>query len=244
MTDTLFYENFFAQDSLLRNDSLLFRDRRHEVCSTPTPATQLMPGSVQRNDFITASLFFSFLLLTFAVRAKARSYEVMLALLALCTSLLTGVVTYAFAYASWDISSPTLPAIVLPALYVAATMAVLLLKQRLYHVVHSTFFTPARRLLWRRSYARLFLLQTTLLFPLALATVYLHLTPENIAYGAAGVLLFVKTWLLKDSFSRFFDKIHGLLHLFVYFCALEALPLLLLGSALATITLQLTAFFF
>lgn len=244
MTDTLFYENFFAPDSLLRHDSLLFRDLRHEACSSPTSAAQLMPDSMQRNDFITASLFCSFLLLTCAVRAKAKSYEFMLALLALCASLLTGVLAYAFAHASWDLFSPTLPAMLLPTLYVAATMTVLLLKQRLYHFVHSTFFTPAQRLLWRRNYARLFLLQTALLFPLALATVYLHLTPEIIAFGTAGVLLFVKTWLLIASFSTFFDKLHGLLHLFVYFCALEALPLLLLGSALATITLQLTAFSF
>lgn len=243
MTDTLLYENFFAPDSLLRNDSLLFRDRRHEVHPATAPSAQLMPDSVQRNDFVVGSLLFSFLLLTLSIRAKAHSYEVMLSLLALCTSLLTGVLTYTFAYGSWNLLSPTLPPLLLPALYVAATLVMLLLKQRLYHFVHCTFFTPAQRLLWRRRYARLFLLQTALLFLLTLATVYLHLTPENILYGAAGVLLFVKTWLLIASFSTFFDKFHGLLHLFVYFCALEALPLLLLGSALAAITLQLTAFF-
>lgn len=131
-----------------------------------------------------------------------------------------------------------------PWLFIAGTsgffMLFLILKQILYSMVHSVFFSKAQRQKWRDQYVFLFFAESLLLFPLLLAFIYLDINLKISLYGVALLLLFVKIMLLFKCFSTFFKKFYGILHLFVYFCALEVAPLVVLWTILVEITNRLT----
>ena len=118
------------------------------------------------------------------------------------------------------------------AIYAAGLLLFVIVKQCLYGFVHSIFFTKVQRCRWREDYAFLFTVESLLLFPLLLMIVYLHINLEIVLYSALAVLLFVKILLLFKCFSTFFGKMYGALHLFVYFCTLEAAPLVVLWTFL------------
>ena len=251
--DTLFYEGFFARDSLLWADSLFFRDC-HEVSATSEVPVPLMPETLHRNDIVSVTLLVSFLLLVLLWRRHSLRFcnqeeleissgEGLRVVLALVTSLLVGLLSLVFFQMGESFGAAPLPTPVLFVLCTVGTFLLFVAKQWLYGFVHTVFFTPSQCRQWLEGFTVILTVECLLLFPLALSAVYFDLTPENIVYGLAGMLLFVKTWLLVQCFSTFFGKIYGSLHLFVYFCALEALPLLILGTTLVILTQHLTSLF-
>lgn len=267
--DTLFYKGFFARDSLLRQDSLLFGNGSERLMDMQDPSAALTPESLSRSDAVTIALLVCLLLLLAIIRhsrkqlgARIQNFmfpskdvktvmkmtddnhkEAVRFLLALLASLMMALLFYSYAQTRWNVDLMPVTSLQLIAIYTGTALSIVLLKHLLYLIVHTTFFTYASRLLWREDYTLLFALESILLFPLGLMAVYLDLSPEMAAYLFIGLLLFVKILLFSKTFSTFFGKIHGTLHLFVYFCALEAAPLVLLWSTLVEITTRLTTFF-
>ena len=72
----------------------------------------------------------------------------------------------------------------------------------------------------------------SLLFPLALITVFFNLPTYSVILCLCLLLGFIRLLLFYKTFCIFFPKFHGFLHLIVYFCALEMLPLCGLWQAL------------
>lgn len=264
--DTLFYEGFFERDSLLAHDSLLFHQPGNYWDERWGMPAELMPETLYRNDGVTFILLLGFLLLVGWVLLRRRSFgeqvssflfpqstqsqsatateqagrELMLALLAVVASLLASVLVYSYAIGRWNLGLIPLSSLQLLGIYSGVCFLFLIAKQQLLRFVNSIFFTSEKRQLWRRDYAFLFTLESVMLLPLALLAVYFGIPSEKVVLYLLFLLLFVKSLVLIRDFTYFFAKIYGFLHLFVYFCALEAAPLLVLWAVLDRLTNYMT----
>ena len=254
----LLYRQLAADDSLMAHDTLMFVTSAQPADEPWGMPGNAIPEALHRSDVITASLLISFLLLsvlgltrrkslktlfsnfflpTAASKEAAdegnREWQRMLVALLFCLqgAIAITAVTQLMHAAPFMLS----PWLIL-AVYAVGLLLFLIVKQCLYGFVHSIFFSKVQRRRWREDYAFLFTIESLLLFPLLLLIVYFHISLEIVLYSALAVLLFVKILLLFKCFSTFFGKMYGTLHLFVYFCTLEAAPLVVLWTFLKEFT--------
>ncbi|MBQ9284908.1 MAG: DUF4271 domain-containing protein [Bacteroidaceae bacterium] len=257
----LLYRGDQSLDSLLARDSLLFSSSRVAPGHGVGMTAQALPPALFRNDGVSIALLSCFILTLLylagsrrnlrerlynffrpkpatasASAAEAETYEWVHLLLGLQLSLIASLLFYSFAVERLSASLINLPPLALVGIYAAVFMLMLIAKQRLYHFVHATFFTESERRRWYESFSLLFIFESLVLFPLALLSVYFDLGLEKVSIILAAVLLFVKILLFFKCFSVFFGKLKGCLHLILYFCALELLPLLFTGGALTELT--------
>lgn len=107
-----------------------------------------------------------------------------------------------------------------------------LLKRMMGSFVGWVFFIEGKIFTWRRSYTLLLVLEAWLSFALALVVVYLPVSPRVMFDLALWTIVFVKILHLFKIYQIFFPNLYGTLHLFVYFCSLEIVPLLVLWRVL------------
>lgn len=248
-------------DSLLAADSMLFRGNAGYRGSGAGMQAQPLPPALFRNDGVSIALLSCFLLTllylassrrrlseriktffrpkqstTTSSIAEPETYEWVHLLLGCQLSIIGALLFYSYAREQLSVDLINLTPLTLLGIYTAVFMTMLIVKQRLYHFVHAIFFTTAERRRWYESYSLLFIIESLVLFPLALLSVYFDLAPEKVSISLAILLLFVKILLFFKSFSVFFGKLKGCLHLILYFCALEAIPLLIAVVILIELT--------
>lgn len=265
----LLYLSHSETDSLLAADSLLFRHGSSAIHGRfgGMPA-QPLPPTLFRNDGVSIALLCCFMLtLLFLARSRfslgqrlktffqprqlqsnasaadAETHEAVHFLLGCQLSLIASLLYYSYASTQLSATLISLPPLALLGIYAGVFALLLVTKQLLYRFVHSVFFTTMQRRRWYESFSLIFVFESLLLFPLALLSVYFDLSPEKAAVILAFLLFGVKILLLFKSFSAFFGKIKGSLHLIVYFCALELIPLLLAWGFLAELTRILITIF-
>jgi hypothetical protein len=154
--------------------------------------------------------------------------------------MLSSILYYAYALTHWTLELVPLNSLQILGIYTGVFFLFLLAKQFLLHVVNAIFFDIRKRRAWHQDYSLLFALESILFLPLGLLTVYFGFTPEKGLYVLGFLLLFVKSMVLIKDYAYFFGKIYGVLHLFVYFCALEAAPILVLWTILGRLTNYMT----
>lgn len=103
-----------------------------------------------------------------------------------------------------------------------------LFKWGMYRFINWIFFDKIQSNLWIDSYYFIASVCGILLFPLVLLAVYFDLAPFYTDLCGLILFILVNLLLLYKGFCIFFNKIHGVFFLFVYFCTLEMIPLLLL----------------
>ncbi len=264
----LLYRRSEQLDSLLVRDSLLFRQATSYGSQGVGMDAQLLPSALFRNDGVNVALLSCFLLTllflaysrqqlskrvkaffmpqtpaTSASHYDGDTFELVHFLLGCQLSLICALLFYSYGCEHLSVSIISLSPLILLTIYAGVIMAALVVKQRLYHLVHATFFDMVQRRRWYESFSLLFIFESLILFPLALLSVYFDLAPEKVSIILAAVLLFVKILLFFKAFSVFFGKFKGCLHLFLYFCALEVLPLLLTWAVLVELTRLITTIF-
>ncbi len=223
-----------------------------------------MPDTLSRSDVVSGSLLVYFLLFALLSLTRRRSLHAIVsdfffptmaskeaadegnnewrrAAVAFLFSLQGAIAIIAVAQVQ-DAMPVALSPWLLLGIYTLLLFLFFIIKQSLYRYVHSIFFSKAQRRRWRENYVFLFTAESLLSFPLLLLIVYLHVSLEIVLFSALAVLLFVKILLLFRCFSTFFGKIYGLLHLFVYFCTLEAAPFVVLWTILVELTQGQTYF--
>ena len=265
--DTLFYEGFMARDSLLANDSLLFRQPENYLAGQWGMSVEYVPEALHSNDGVALFLLGFFFLSVVVVLLRKTSFservnnfvypqsiqtndvlnsgeEFVQMLLAVMVSMLGAVLYFGYASLHWNLHLAPFSMFQLLGIYAGVCLGYLILKQQLLACVNAVFFKHEKRELWRKDYGLVFSIGALLLFFLVLLAVYVDLTQEKVAYGLLFVLLFVKSLVFLKDFTYFFDKIYGVVHLFVYFCALEAVPLLVLWTALNRLTNYLTTTYY
>ena len=120
-----------------------------------------------------------------------------------------------------------------------AITAYFIIKAGIYTLINMVFFNSKKNEHWLKSLLFITSLEGILLFPAAMLQVYLELSIENVAYYLAFVLIFVKILTFYKSWRIFFRQKGFFLQNFLYFCALEIIPLLFLWEGLVMIVNQL-----
>lgn len=124
-------------------------------------------------------------------------------------------------------------------IYSALFAAFFLAKAVLYLVTGWVFFDAKKTRQWVKSFLFLTAIEGLLLYPATLLLTYFHLSIQAVAIFALILIVLVEILTLYKTFIIFFKRIGAFLQIFLYFCALEIIPLLALTGALAMIGRQL-----
>ena len=217
---------------------------------------QPVPYSLKHDDFVTLCLMLAFFLVVlvvsrsrhflklrfknffqrrlrdnlFAERAETRLRGRLF--LVVQTAFVVAVLL--FRYVSQ--TRPQLFAEVSPYLLLGTATLVLtlyyLLKLGLYRFVNSIFFDATRSNRFTQAYLLCILALGVFLLPVALLVVYLELSFDSFVWVSVCALIVDKILLFYKQWSIFFGGPAGPLHLFLYFCTLELVPLVLLCQML------------
>lgn len=106
------------------------------------------------------------------------------------------------------------------------------LKFGLYGIVNHTFFTPAKCKLWHDTFLTSILVTGCGLLPIVLQVVFFDLTFRYAALECVLLLSVIKILLLYKCYRIFFSTWLGSVHIILYFCALEIIPLGFFTAAL------------
>ena len=110
-----------------------------------------------------------------------------------------------------------------------------LFKGAFYFFINFVFFTAKKNVRWLK--VQLFLSATigVLIFPAVLVMVYFDMSFQSCAFYYVFVFIFTKILTFYKSWRIFFDQKGGFLQNFLYFCALEIVPFLILCGGLVVL---------
>ena len=108
-----------------------------------------------------------------------------------------------------------------------------MMKRMAGNFVNWIFFQRDKIFTCQRAYTFFYAVGALLSFVLAVVVVYLPVSPREILIMTLSLVFLVKIMLLFKTYQLFFPKLYGTLHLIVYFCTLELMPLLVLVQFLA-----------
>ena len=147
-------------------------------------------------------------------------------------SLTAAVVT--FVYTQHDVDFypfPETPYILFGAFFLL-WIVYFLVKRMMSGFVDWVFFRDEKIFTMRRVYTFLYVAEAILLFVLAVVVAFLPIPHEEVFFLTLCFIFLVKIVLLFKTYQIFFPKMYGCLHLIVYFCTLEIMPLLVLQHVL------------
>lgn len=105
-------------------------------------------------------------------------------------------------------------------------------KVLLYQFVNWIFFDKDKNKTWLTSYFDLLSGASLILFPLLLLVIYFNLDFNFSKTFILFVVICFKILLFYKCVRNFFNHFHGVLHLILYFCTLEIIPLLFFWKGL------------
>lgn len=108
-------------------------------------------------------------------------------------------------------------------------------KVLIYRFVNGIFFPPERNKQWNNHYLVSILAAGFLLLPLTLLVVFFELPYQETFIAYVLLMAIVKILLFYKCHRIFFGSLLGNLHIILYFCALEIIPLLFLWGLLLSI---------
>jgi hypothetical protein len=126
-------------------------------------------------------------------------------------------------------------------IYIGIGIAFYAIKWIIYSFLGWVFFNKNITSAWLESYSTIINMLGLCYFPLVLLMVYYDLPASTILIIGLNLIIFAKILMFYKWLKFFFNNLHGLLFLIVYFCALEILPCFLLVQGLlqTNIILQL-----
>ena len=158
--------------------------------------------------------------------------------LVLCVSLSILVYNYQ------QVFFPTVVDWVSPYLLLGGNFAILsmgyLSRTLLYAFVNTVFFDKESNACWQDAYHLLTVFSGVLFLPLALLVVFYEVDFSNWQILFLFSALIVEIFLIFKTYHIFFEGVLGFLHLILYLCTLEFLPLLTLLKGMVWMTQELT----
>lgn len=124
-------------------------------------------------------------------------------------------------------------------IYIGIWALYFLFKSLLTSFINWIFFDKTKREEWKRSSFFLFSVESLVFFGVIISTIFLNLSPAIPLWIILTIGLVVKLLHLYKTFLIFFPKFYGTLHLIVYFCTLEIMPLLAVFKILIRVTDEL-----
>ncbi|MDO4160158.1 MAG: DUF4271 domain-containing protein [Prevotellaceae bacterium] len=238
-------ENFFSKDSLLHPE---LDGGRYGIAGDPVPYT------IRGDDTITALLLGCFILAMIAFskskrfifrQAKNFFYEPssltteiaettneirFQSFLVLQTCLLFSIVSFLYTLECVADTFILSSQYQLIAIFFGVLVAYFLFRYFLYGLVNTVFFGKRKSVRWLKHLLFITSVEGILIFPLVLLQSYFDLSIQNAVIYVAVVIILVKILLFYKSYVVFFRQKGMFLQIFLYFCALEIMPLLsLLG---------------
>ena len=242
-------ESFFAKDSLYHPE---LRGGRLGVAGDP------MPYTVSGDNIVTSAIVISFVLGLIAL-SRTRHYLVHQAknffyrshredadfsetsgevrsqlYLLFNTCFMVGILYFFYndnyMHETITLSSPYQ----LLAIYTGFIAVYYLIKFIFYGIVNWTFYDSKKNRQWLDSYMFLAIAEGVLVFPVVLLRVYFNLSIENTVTYFLVVIIISKILLFYKTYSIFSRHFGDLLHLILYFCTLEMMPLFVLWSVLVS----------
>ena len=107
-----------------------------------------------------------------------------------------------------------------------------LVKRMMASFVNWVFFRSEKIFTMKRVYTFIYVAEAMLSLVLALVVVFLPIPHDEVFFLALCLIFLTKIVLLFKTYKIFFPKMYGALHLIVYFCTLEIMPLLVLQQVL------------
>lgn len=243
-------ENFFSADSMYHPE---INGGQYGMAGDPVPYTV-------RNDNVISTLLIACFVLSVVAIAKSGKYllyqtknffrtvnlesnylnetsvEVHFQLVfllqeCLLLSVLQYFYTQEYISSTFILSSQYL----LIAIYFGVVVGYHLLHAVVYTMVNAVFFDLKKNIQWMQDSMYLSSLLGLLIFPAVMLLVYFNVSLLNTFVYFIVSLIFVKILAFYKCYIIFFRQKGGFLHLFLYFCALEMVPLLALFGILVLI---------
>ena len=243
-------ENFFSNNTMYHPE---LNAERIGAAGDPIPYT------FQNDNLITGILILCFLLITFALSrisafllkqtkqifstqkseqtltetgSEIKIQILFMFITCLLYSLLYFIYTNHFIANTFIISSEY----VLLVIFAATIVAYMMIRLLLYTLVNNVFFDNKKNLQFVRTQLLITSLEGVALFPLVLLVAYFQFSLQNAIVYTATILIFAKILTFYKTYAIFFNQKGGILQIFLYFCALEMMPLMMLWSVLLVIT--------
>lgn len=121
----------------------------------------------------------------------------------------------------------------------AVSMVYYLGKLSIYNIVNHTFFSPAKCKMWNDAYLTSVLVTGLALLPVTLMAVFLETPYTYTVLGCILLLSVIKSLLLYKCYRIFFNTLLGGVHIILYLCALEIIPLGILIVSLVVVSSRL-----
>lgn len=110
-------------------------------------------------------------------------------------------------------------------LFTAINMAYFVVKFLLYSIVDWVFFDRKKNIQWMKSFLFIISTEGILLFPIVLLFAFFHISVSSAVIYTLFVVLAAKILSFYKTYIIFFAKEAAILQSFLYFCALELMPL-------------------
>lgn len=110
-------------------------------------------------------------------------------------------------------------------LFTAINMAYFVVKFLLYSIVDWVFFDRKKNIQWMKSFLFIISTEGILLFPIVLLFAFFHISVSSAVIYTLFVVLAAKILSFYKTYIIFFAKETAILQSFLYFCALELMPL-------------------
>lgn len=240
-------QSFFAKDTLIYKEN---QSGRFGIAGDP------VPYSVRTDNVLTPLLIFGVLMLMYSVRRSSRLFAFQLRnffhtvrtdssiqretaaekryllYMDVYTAVILGLMFFFYSKAYIAETYVTYSEYSLMAIFVGIAMAYFVFEYLLQKLVNNIFFSQHANELWSTSKFLVTAIAGVLLTPMLLLMAYFGLSIENSLIYTLIIVVFVKILLIYKSFIIFFQKTGDFLQNFLYFCALEIVPPLLIWGIL------------
>lgn len=251
----------YYKDNYFASDTLYHAELRSEL---PGMDAEKAPYTLRHDNVITLSLLVSFVLgvvslsgaREFILRQASRFFRLprendgnlsettselhFQIFLVLQTALMVSLLAYFFTLNRYGDTFRVPTRYHVLAIFFGVTVAYLVVKSTLQHLVAIVFFDEASTRVWNNNQLFLYGLEGLLLFPLVLSNIYFTFTTETSLVYLAIVVIFVKILTFYKAFVIFFRHDGTYVQIILYFCTLEIVPLAALAGTVAQIGSYLT----
>ena len=243
-------ENFFSNDSLYHEE--LSAQEYYGMAGDP------IPYSYANDHLVTSLLIIGFLLIAFTfsrmsnfivgqaknfIRPSKNSLSLsetsgeiyMQIILTGLTCIVYALLYYLYATEFLASTCVTSSEYALLGIFLGVFVVYYLLRFGLYTMVNNLFFDSDRNKKFLTSLLYISSLEGLLLYPALALLAFMHLPAQNAIWYCIIVLILVKIMTFYKSFTIFFKQNDLFLQIFLYFCALEMVPLMTLWGGLSVI---------
>ena len=243
-------ENFFSNDSLYHEE--LSAQEYYGMAGDP------IPYSYANDHLVTSLLIIGFLLIAFTfsrmsnfivgqaknfIRPSKNSLSLsetsgeiyMQIILTGLTCIVYALLYYLYATEFLASTYVTSSEYALLGIFLGVFVVFYLLRFGLYTMVNNLFFDSDRNKKFLTSLLYISSLEGLLLYPALALLAFMHLPAQNAIWYCIIVLILVKIITFYKCFTIFFKQNDLFLQIFLYFCALEMVPLMTLWGGLSVI---------